>query len=403
MGTIHDVRYFDSDMAGAPSTAGMAAAGRMIVLLDACLVNGFNLKSVTSLVVADGVATVTTDGDHNFRDYTVIRIAGATPDGLNGDWKITLTGGATFTFPTTEANGTATGTISAKTAPLGWTKEFAATNVGVYRPKTGLRHYFRVNDASQYVMQYRGYEAMTGAGDGGTNPFPTATQLPAGVGMSKYYSNAAYVQKWFLIGDDRCVYLVYNGAESYGVSQDTGDWAIYGFGEAISYVPGDLGHSFVIGNNANAWSPNANQNGSSVPGGFYTHSYTGCYFSRPFSQELGNPVRFRIAGNAVCQGWGSSPSAYGRVPYPNPADLSILFHTPIWMQEENSKAVRGELPGPYQPLHSYMHARIGDVVVVNGRKILLTHAFDADSGGDGVNSAGAGTGVMGWDITGPWR
>lgn len=41
----------------------MAAAGRMIALLDACLVNGFNLKSVTSLRVADGVATVTTDGD----------------------------------------------------------------------------------------------------------------------------------------------------------------------------------------------------------------------------------------------------------------------------------------------------------------------------------------------------
>jgi len=73
------------------------------------------------------------------------------------------------------------------------------------------------------------------------------------------------------------------------------------------------------------------------------------------------------------------------------------------MQEENSKAVRGELPGPYQPLHSYMQARIGDVLLVNGRKILLTHAFDADSGGDSANGAGAGTGVMGWDITGPWR
>lgn len=401
MGTIHDVRYFDSDMTGAPSTAGMAAAGRFLAILDACAVNGFNLKAVTSLTVANGVATATTDGDHGFRDYTVIRLEGATPSELNGDWKVQVTAGNTFTFETTAADGTATGTLSAKTAPLGWTKEFSATNVGVYRPKTGLRHFFRVNDASAAFVAIRGYEVMTASGDAGTNPFPTATQLSGGVGMSKYCNSTSYQPKWFLVGDDRCLFFVFCPDDHLGIQQSHADWAIYGFGEAISYTPNDLGSSFVIGSavQSTTWT-SAYQNGSCYPSYFGGDIYSGCYFSRPYSQELGAPSRFRLAGSGVAHGWGSSSSASGRTPLPNPADLSLLFHHPVVMQEEISKAVRAEMPGAYQPLHVSMVARVGDVVEINGRKIMITHAYDNNSPG----SSGTGkSGTMGWDITGPWR
>lgn len=403
MGTIHDVRYFDSDMTAAPSNAGMAAAGRFLAILDACAVTGFNLKAITSLVVANGVATATTDGDHGFRDYTVIRIEGATPAELNGDWKIQATAGNTFTFETVAPDGPATGTLSAKTAPLGWTKEFSATNIGVYRPKTGLRHYFRVNDTNAGYAAMRGYEHMTSSGDAGTNPFPTALQLSAGVGMSKYCSSTAYLPKWFLIGDERCLYFVYCPDDHLGIQQSHADWAIYGFGEAISYTPNDQGSSFVIGSlETNTSWASALKNGSNYPSymGSSGYHYAGCYFSRPYSQELGAPSRFRLAGSGLAHGWGSSAWAGGRTPMPNPADLSLLFHYPIVMQEEVSRAVRAELPGAYQPLHAYLSSRIGDVVEINGRKILLTHAYDNNS----PESSGTGkSGTMGWDITGPWR
>lgn len=401
MGTIHDIRYFDSDMTGAPSTAGLAAAGRFLAILDACVVNGFNLKAVTSLTVANGVATATTDGDHGFRDYTVIRIEGATPSELNGDWKVQVTAGNTFTFQTTAHDGPATGTLSAKTAPLGWTKEFSATNVGVYRPKTGLRHFFRVGDTRSDYVQIRGFEVMTASGDAGVNPFPTTTQLSGGVGMSKYCNSTSYQQKWFLIGDDRCLFFVFCPDDHLGIQQSHADWAIYGFGEAISYTPNDQGASFVIGSavQSTTWT-SAYQNGSCYPSYFGGDIYSGCYFSRPYSQELGAPSRFRLAGSGVAHGWGSSSSSAGRTPVPNPADLSLLFHHPIVMQEEISKAVRAELPGAYQPLHVSMVARVGDVVEINGRKILITHAYDNNSPG----SSGTGkSGTMGWDITGPWR
>lgn len=401
MGTIHDVRYFDSDMIGAPSTAGMAAAGRFLAILDACAVNGFNLKAVTSLTVANGVATATTDGDHGFRDYTVIRIEGASPAELNGDWKVQVTAGNTFTFETTAPDGPVSGTLSAKTAPLGWTKEFSATNVGVYRPKTGLRHFFRVGDTRSDYVAIRGYEVMTSSGDAGVNPFPTATQLSGGVGMTKYSASTSYQQKWFLIGDDRCLFFVFCPDEHLGIQQSHADWAIYGFGEAISYTPNDLGSSFVIGSSVltTTWT-SAFQNGSCYPSFFGSEIYSGCYFSRPYSQELGAPSRFRLAGSGVAHGWGSSSSAAGRTPLPNPADLSLLFHHPVVMQEEISKAVRAEMPGAYQPLHVSMVARVGDVVEINGRKIMITHAYDNNSPG----SSGTGkSGTMGWDITGPWR
>lgn len=399
MGTIHDVRYFDATMTGAPKTT-MSAAGRFLAILDACAVTGFNLKAVTSLSVANGVATAITDGDHGFRDYTVIRIEGATPDELNGDWKVQVTAGNTFTFETTAPDGLATGTVSAKTAPLGWTKAFSGTNVGVYRPKTGLRHFFRVDDSASGYVSMRGYEVMTSSGDAGTNPFPTPTQLTGGVGMTKLCGSYSYVPHWFLIGDDRSLFFVFSGDDDQGVQQYHTDYAIYGFGEAISYTPNDLGASFVIGSTQRSTTASTPVlNGSSYVSSLSTDTWGGCYFSRPYSQETGAPTRFRLAGSGVANGWGSSSSAYGRVPLPNPADLSLLFHHPILMQEETSKAVRAEFPGAYQPLHAYMSARIGDVVEINGRKIMLTRAFDSNN----MGSATGKSGTMGWDITGPWR
>lgn len=402
MGTIHDVRYYDSDMVGAPSTTGLSGVGKFLAILDACAVNGFNLKPVIALTVADGVATATTDGDHGFRDYTVIRIEGATPAALNGDWKVQVPAGNTFSFETSAPDGPATGTLSAKTAPLGWSKAFSETNVGVYRPKTGLRHFFRVNDIAVGLVGIRGYEFMSASGDAGINPFPTVTQLASGVGLLKTATSTTYQQKWFLIGDDRCLFFVYNPDESLGVQQSHADWALYGFGEALSYTPNDLGASFVIGTATftNSWF-SVFQNGSNYPShATGTNLYSGCYFARPYSQETSAPTRFRLAGSGVSHGWGSSPALAGRTPYPNPADLSVLFHYPVVMQEENSRAIRAEFPGAYQPLHASMSARIGDVVEINGRKILITRAHDNNV----PESSGTGkSGTMGWDITGPWR
>ena len=71
------VKHFRSNMTGAPTLNGVA--GALIGVLDACLVNGFNLKTIDSLAVAAGVATASVGGGHGYEPDTVVLIAGATP------------------------------------------------------------------------------------------------------------------------------------------------------------------------------------------------------------------------------------------------------------------------------------------------------------------------------------
>ena len=123
----NEVIWFDSAETGAPTLNN--AAGSLIAVLDACLLNGFNLKSIT-INVAGGVATATCNG-HGFSTATgkLVSIAGATPNELNGLKQIASATSNTFTFPAPGVpDGAATGAITAKRAPLGWTKVHAAAN-----------------------------------------------------------------------------------------------------------------------------------------------------------------------------------------------------------------------------------------------------------------------------------
>ena len=53
----YSVKWFTSDMRGAPVVSG--TAGTLIAMLDACLVTGFGVVTATSVTVSGGVATAT--------------------------------------------------------------------------------------------------------------------------------------------------------------------------------------------------------------------------------------------------------------------------------------------------------------------------------------------------------
>lgn len=69
------------------------------------------VKSVSSITITNGIATVTTSTNHEYDNKDKVTISGATPSGLNGTHVITDTGNTTFTFPTS-ATGSVTGTIT---------------------------------------------------------------------------------------------------------------------------------------------------------------------------------------------------------------------------------------------------------------------------------------------------
>jgi head-tail adaptor len=69
---------------------------------------------VVSLTRTSGTATVMTATPHSFTTGDFVTIAGATPTGYNGKWKITVTGSTTFTYLCNSSLATpATGTITA--------------------------------------------------------------------------------------------------------------------------------------------------------------------------------------------------------------------------------------------------------------------------------------------------
>jgi hypothetical protein len=73
--------------------------------------NPVPVRSVSSITIAAGVATATST-THGYENNDRVTIAGASPAGVNGTHKITVTGADTFTF-TTAASGSVTGTITA--------------------------------------------------------------------------------------------------------------------------------------------------------------------------------------------------------------------------------------------------------------------------------------------------
>ena len=206
-------RLLTHENSGAP-TLGYTA-GQMITFLDAVLVNGYGSVTLTSLVVASNIATATVSGGHGFQMYgtgdaafgPVIRIAGASPAGLNGDWRLSsVPDNTTFTFEVSGiSDQTATGTITAKMAPLGWTKAFSGTNLAAYRQGSGNLMYFRVDDTGTYDAKVRGYEVMTGISTG-TGEFPTTATRSVGYYMTKRGTTSGS-SPWFIAGNDRTVYF----------------------------------------------------------------------------------------------------------------------------------------------------------------------------------------------------
>ena len=363
----NSVKVFASTDSGAPVLSG--AAGALIAVLDACLQNGYGEVTIDSLVVASDVATVTDSTGHGFTMLgavgPVVRISGATPAGLNGDWRITVVSATQFTFTTSGiTDQTASGTIVVKRAPAGFTKEFSGTNLAAYRSDdvTGTRLYLRVNDTDWQWVAITGYETMTGISTG-TGLFPTNNFW-----YHKSTANNSTGRVWTLIADSRAFYLFSQG--------DGSNW--FGrlfFGDINSFKSGDayscgiISHPYDKGEN---YLPNVANNTS---GHTLARSYT----------QLGGAVVFGKFAHRVTDTVGASGANY-----PNPTDNSFIC-VPIECWESATNA-RGTMPGIYCPLHSGLTH--GSVIELNSGKTLLIH---------GVWQFSSNAYSIAVDISGPWR
>lgn len=360
-------KYFDSTMTNAPT---ISAISYLSNILDACLVNGFDSVTLTSLVVADNVATATVS--HNFamvgNTGMVITIAGATPSGLNGQWRIaSVPDSGHFTFSTSGiSNQTATGTITAKRSPAGWDKPFTNGDNYCYRSldTNSTRIYLRVGDStsSQYPSLIM-YETMSDAntGTGASTTFYT----------SKSNALNSTSRPWRCYADSKRVYLFID-SNSNGTYQSG-----FFFGDIISYMTNDCYNSMIIAHNiasSAAWYIYALDNAS------------GSEISRSYTQIGSSIASRRYSNGRYTVGIGNTGS-----PYPNPVDNG--FHAwPIEVWEGNTTA-RGYLPGCWNPIHPY--AQINDNTMINGISQLNGHDIK-------VQSCCSASYRCAMDIRGPW-
>lgn len=346
-------------MPGAPVLSG--TAGSLIAVLDAVLVNGFGLVSVTGLTVTGGIATASVSAGHSLRVDSVGLIDGATPAGLNGEKRILSIAGNSFTFGATGiADQTATGTITAKVAPAGWTKAFSGTNLAAYKitPVEGTGFYLRVDDTGTTVARVRGYETMSDVNTG-TGLFPTTANFAgSGLWWSKSEAAAAGARQWRIAADDRGFYYFLKNGTSL---EHQGNY----FGDILSLKSNDPYACVLRGNTddrsggpISAWG-----SGDDLAWADSVRVYGGLYIARA-ANTLGGAVNIYAA--PVIDTTLSVTHITGSVgfAYPAPVDNGLML-TPVVLH--NTLGFRGYLPGiRYSPQIVNSAFNTGDVVAGSG-------------------------------------
>lgn len=350
-------KSFDSDMTGAAVLSG--TPGALIAVLDAVLVNGFGNVTVAGLSVTAGIATATFSAGHSFRVDTVGLFAGATPASLNGSKRILSTAANAVTFDATGiADGAATGAISAKVAPAGWTKAFSGANLAAYKSSSieGTGFYLRVDDTGTTTARVRGYEFMSDINTG-SGLFPTAAEFDAGLWWSKSNAASATAVPWRIYADEReFKYFVRN-------LNPGGEYQGNAFGDFLSLKSGDPYACLIRGNTADRSAVAGGTIGDDLVMADGSQVYGGLYVARA-ANTLGGAVRVASApvmavGLAATHITGSV--GFG---YPSPVDNGLML-TPVMLY--SAQGPRGYMPGlRYSPQVVNASFGTGDVVAGSG-------------------------------------
>lgn len=382
------VKIFDSSMPGAPALSG--TAGTLISVLEACLVTGFGLKSVSSVTVAGGVATFTVPTGHSAIRDAVIEIAGVTsPATLNGQHKVvSITTQAVSVSVPDLSDQTVTGTVTLKLAGAGWEKPFGGPNKAVYRSLNSgaTRLLFRFDDAGAQTAYMRGYESMTDI-DTGAGLFPTSTMDASGAPIDKSSVANSTARKWWIIANDRVVYIgIDHTAQAFASA------CVHAFGDAVSRISNDPYRAFVAGG-----------------GGYPTSAYR--LHSRPFyyGDYAGTPRCFARGYTGIGAAVTWCPESYGRPmsgggfsgdgprTFPNQADNALIL-SETWMIESVSGCSRAFLPGAYSVPQTVGQnipdGTIFDVVAqLPGRRVQARVL---------AGPSESAWGLACFDVTGPW-
>ena len=382
------VKHYRSDTS--PALVLNDQAGSLIGILDAVLVNGYGLQTASSLVVADGVATVTLPSTFAAGEDAVVLVSGATPAALNGEQRLIATTTNTVQFATDQANGTATGTITVRVAPAGWTKAFSGTNKAVYRSADPQAHAggmcLRVDDTGTLTARVVGYESMTDV-DTGLGPFPTNAQVPGGLYWHKSTVESADAAGWCVIADSR-FFLFY--AQPHKASVATSDTGVTrGFGDLIALRPAGDPYAVLLSGSTTA---------STKPEGLDNGATTGKYVPRPYT-GLGSPTTHATLPYVGAIYYSGADDTLG--PFPNEITGALTLSR-RYVSAAGLSPNRADIPGYLHCPQSGAGSSFSSFQKVLGSEALVGRKIMAlpTSSANLTNTPNAVSFV---DITGPWR
>lgn len=459
MATKYPVKYFDSNMSGAPSLSGTAQPGQLIALIEACLLNGFGSKTLDSLTVSGTEAVMLLSGGHTFKRGDVVEVFGANEAVLNAEWKVTWASPsqAKFTVPAGTPNGT--GTIGVKYAPQGdWEKASGCpTNYGLYRSKLteGSECALWINDNSSGSASPASFAGNNSAQTTSVwhkrkTPFSWGDpdhEYPRYNGSIFYQravksnTNSTNNKAWFVVADP---YGFYYGLKSDGGVNASGGfdnstyWTMHYYGDIPSLKAGDIFNFLVTGGIAGAganganlmFNPSVDDNHArpsaayspfwipmfSIPATGVITDYNGscgAFFHRFWNGMEGASCAQRFQGysNRLGSIWElNAAMADGKIgpDFPIPANNGFLGQD-AWVTDSYGSSmwsIRGKMPGLISPMvrfppKSYMSNQRIYGVDYNGvtRDLALMQMgvhFNSDN--DRMSFP-----HLAFDLTGPWR
>lgn len=347
-----NVKIFRSTDAGATALtlsgsipASTGAAGSIIGILRACLIDGYNTGTASSVTILGGVATFNLVS-HGFLVGQCLLIAGATVTGgsINGEVYVTSTTADSFTFATPGIpDQTATGTITAKMAPAGWTEPYASTtNVTAFRQGGGNGFYINLDESAALVTRSTCFESMTAVGIvNGTNAFPTTAQFNGGLYWNRSTTNDATARNWVIVATDRVLYMHVNidGSATSLIG------SFQGMADLKAYKAGDIFATIHMGQST----ATTTTNGTGYLSSPTNVAVAGHYLARSFSQ-IGTSVQ---GSKCYVDNAGSTVTVLGTIAmtYPVVVDNG-LWISPIRVSEASINSFRGELPGFWAPMHN---------------------------------------------------
>ena len=417
--TDTNVRYIDYTMYKSPSLG--TNIGDLVKLLKTVLVDGFNSQKVNSVTVdqSTNIATLNVPTSHGFLFNQVITISGATPFEFNGDYRVLYADGTTIQVKLKSNITEISGTISVKTASLGYSLAYNdITNTGTACFKNSSQTspaILKVIDAlppngydatwARFARVVAG-QAISSAGKFTNNEktpyhkdYPLAEEtgdMVSGIegihsscrwdyARPQYKDNGGgyaddwnansltgYPTNWKIIGDSNTFYLFIQP-----MGQNYSGYAIYSFGLYKSNNPNETYNIYLVGNDG--WVTSSNyapyQTGAARRNSFTTNATDRSFGLFLFKSVFGNTqhwLTFTPCGLSFSETntlWTSKA-----VINPINANTGAILSSPILIKDSN-RDLRGELRGIKQ---FYGSGELQNNILMDGNNsiVLQTKLFE---------------------------